>query len=617
MNKIILILLIAGIFIGCQDFLEEESRSQMTSEYYQTEQGMYEGVAGAYSVCREMYGTNMFRVNYYSDLVTNGGSENNSFTSSSDPGWGWLNDLFVSMHKGIMVTNRMIKEIGEPNTPTEDVYLAELMCLRAHFNQLNVEFWGRYTHFQDSVWNSFDRAMLDINQVSVEEHYKHIMLDIDFAIENLPTKNEISEFGRLTQGAAKAFKARFLLAIAGYSHPEYTGAPEHNLYSKLGYASLDDVYSEAKSLAMSVIDDYGYSLEDEYWKVFDESNQTSDEVIWSVQWTTDKLFNQPFQGFHRFGIGRTNETLEMVVQNDGYITAIPKSLVVTRLDELGNPYNYSMPAHSMYYGRENRKYMATFAWINMYLDDDHRKKHNFETVYLKIDDDRAAPKDMSDTVCYMPFRAITPEEDQLHDDWVASGDPDAYYLDGLNEVYDLNDPNSEHYGGPFAQRSRVYSIKKFYDRSRVELGKQDEGHENGIVIRLAEMYLIVAECNWKLDLGDESVYDALMPIWERSFDDIQSIESYKHEGVNLNFILDEYSRELGLEFNTWLILKRTRSLVDRILKNNRKSLAEANDGVRRYRDYVKEEHYIKALPLNQVNSFRNITSDMLPPGYDY
>lgn len=58
-------------------------------------------------------------------------------------------------------------------------------------------------------------------------------------------------------------------------------------------------------------------------------------------------------------------------------------------------------------------------------------------------------------------------------------------------------------------------------------------------------------------------------------------------------------------------------MVDRIKKNNPKSKEEAADNVMRYRDYVKKEHYLKPLPLEQVNRFKNITTEMLTPGYDY
>jgi hypothetical protein len=307
----------------------------------------------------------------------------------------------------------------------------------------------------------------------------------------------------------------------------------------------------------------------------------------------------------------------MHINNNGTTTASTKSLVVTRINTDGKTLKYSMPSHSMFYGREYRHIMPNFHWITMYADNDKRKLANFETLYVKIDDDKAPPVNITDTVCYMPIRAITAEEDKRYSDWVASGDPHAYFLDGLNEVFDMDDPSSEYYGGPLKHRSRYYSLKKFYDRSRTEMGKQETGNANAILIRLPEMHLIVAECNWKLNLGDESVYAALKPIWERSFTNLADADVYKKGVIDIDFIIDEYQRELGMEFNNFFILKRTRKLVDRIKKYNPKSREETVDNIQRWKDYVNDSHYIKPLPQNQVNNFRNITKDMLPPGYDY
>jgi hypothetical protein len=618
MKNIIVFLITFVLFAGCKDFLEEDSRSQMTEDYYQTDQGLYEGVVAIYSNTRTLYQLNMFRVNYYSDILENASSMNNSYTESSDVSFSALNELFRDIHRGIMIMNRLEQIIGDnPQDRTKEIYLAEIRGMRAHYYQIQVELWGKYGHFQEKVFTEFEADMLEINQKSVEFFYQQIFKDIDYAIEKLPGKSEIRELGRLSQGAAKGFKAKYLLAVAGYSHADYASEAEFNLYSKLGYSSLNQVYEEAKSLAQSVISDYGYSLESDYAKVFDAYNKQSNEVIWSVQWTTDKMFNTNPQYFHRPGVGRTSETLKMFVNSDGSVTSSTKSLVVSRLNDGGGVFNYVMPAHSMYYGREYRHVMPNYAWISMYAEEDKRRLANFETVYLRIDDDKSGPKNLGDTVCYMPLRVITAEEDKRHDDWVASMDPKAYYLDGLNEVFDLANPGSEHFGGPLKHRSRYYSIKKFYDRSRVEMGKQEEGHANAIVLRLAEMHLIVAESNWKLGLGEQAVYAALQPLWARSFENLADADAYKKEGLTLDFILNEYQREVGIEFNSFFLLKRTRSLVDRILKNNPKSAEEAKDNILRWRDYVKKEHFIKPLPLNQVNAFRNITRDMLPPGYDY
>lgn len=620
MKKIVYIFCLISLF-SCQDYLKEESKSQMTLDYYNTERGLNEGVSAVYSSCREIFREALYKINAFSDLMENGASSNNSYDDAVGVSCGYLNTLFVELHQGIMIINRMERVIGDsPDTRTKEIYLAELRGFRAMFYQIQVEVWGKYGHYQETVFDEYDDSMLYINQKSVEFMYQQILNDINYAIEKLPTKSEIKEFGRLSQGAAKALKARFLLAIAGYSHTDYSGSDEFNLYNKLGFSSVEELYIEARNLARSVINDYGYQLLPTYGAVFDEDNQLNDEIIWSVQWTTDKAFNSDASYVHRYAIGRTCETLTLKETSTG-LTASTKALTVTRLNDKGEKYLYSMPCHSMYYGREYKHLIPSFLWINMFDDKDKRKYECFETLYLKIDDDKSAPKDMTDTVAYMPFRAITLEEDQKYNLWVESGDPNAYYLDGMNEVFDMDDPNDKvHYGGPLLHRSRYYSLKKFYDRSRTEMGKQEDGTANVTYIRLAEMYLIEAECAFKLGEGDAAVYQALKPLWERAFDNIADADVYKPKsGMDINFIIDEYDRELGFEFNTFFILKRTRTLVDRV-SNMPKSKEEEASGILRFCDYAKQYGdvlYIKPLPLTQVNRFKGMSAANVPPGYDY
>lgn len=81
--------------------------------------------------------------------------------------------------------------------------------------------------------------------------------------------------------------------------------------TQLGFASENDLYTQVRALARSVINDYSYALLPSYGDNFDESKQINKEVIWSVQWTTDKTFNTDEAGYHRFGIGRTCETLDL------------------------------------------------------------------------------------------------------------------------------------------------------------------------------------------------------------------------------------------------------------------------------------------------------------------
>lgn len=214
-NIIVLALSVFSLF-SCQDFLKEESKSQMTLDYYYTDKGLKEGVAAVYSSCREMFRQNMFEVNYFSDLSELAASQNNTYDHVGKVSVGFLNALFADMHQGIMIINRMERVIGDnPETRTKEIYLAELRGFRAMFYQYQVELWGKYGHYQETVYDQYEESMLYLNQKPVSFYYEQILKDIDYAIEKLPTQSEIKEFGRLSQGAAKALKARFCWLLPG------------------------------------------------------------------------------------------------------------------------------------------------------------------------------------------------------------------------------------------------------------------------------------------------------------------------------------------------------------------------------------------------------------------
>src|SRR5690606_26801682 len=157
MKNIIKLLCFATLLLGCSDFLEEDSRSQMTEDYYQTEQGLYEGITAIYSNTRLLYQLNMCRVNYYSDIIENASAMNNSYTESSDVAFSALNELFRDIHRGIMIMNRLEQIIGdEPADRTKEIYLAEIRGMRAHYYQVQVELWGKYGHYQEKVFTEFE-----------------------------------------------------------------------------------------------------------------------------------------------------------------------------------------------------------------------------------------------------------------------------------------------------------------------------------------------------------------------------------------------------------------------------------------------------------------------------
>jgi len=622
MKKILIfsVLIIAGVcFSSCKDYLKEDVKSQVTDNYYSTDQGLYEGVASVYTTCRELVTDPLFRVSQISDLADFASSffvELKIQVLSGDN--SRLEDVWTTVYTGIMRVDRLISYI-ENNTEkneTQMTYIAELRTLRSFFYWVAVELWGSQAHFTNgTVYDEYNESMNEINQQPVEAFYDQILDDVDYGIENLPLPSEITEKGRMNQGIAKALKARYLMSLAGYGYPECAQSEYfsdyYQAYTRMTYtgapATQEECYTEAMKLAKEVITDYNYSLQSEWKDIFASDNENNSEVVWAVQFIQELKYDEEYGQWHRCFTERTCQTIQQKVNADGSISY--SGISCTRPSE-----SYSMPCHSRAYGREYRSYMPTYKWIMAYDSRDKRREETFLTTCYKLpNEDGLQDPEVGDTILYMPFRTVTPEEENYRLQYGCNGK--GYRIDGLNEVYDLDNPNEEGYGGPRTiGRSSYHTVKKFLDDLRVTAAKDNNGRKDAMIIRLAEMYLIGAECAYKLGDGDAAVREWLQPLWNRAFDN-QDDNPYKDKTVDLDFILDERAREVGAEWQRWFTLKRTWTLVPRIKKWVPVCKDEAKQGILGVKDYIDDFCYVRPVPLNETYLMTNWTEDMQTPGY--
>ncbi len=458
--------------------------------------------------------------------------------------------------------------------------------------------------------------MNEITQQPVEVFYDQILEDVDYGIKNLPDPSEITESGRMNLGAAKALKARYLMSLAGYGYSECSQSAYfsdyYEAYTRMTYSGAPstqkECFTKAKELVNEVINDYAYSLQSDWGSIFASNNENNSEVIWAVQFIQELKYDEEYGKWHRYFTGRTCQTIQQTVGEDGSINY--SGISCTRPSE-----NYTMPCHSRAYGREYRHYMPTYKWIMAYDEQDLRREETFLTTYYILpNEDGLADPIEGDTILYMPFRTVTPEEEEY--DLQYGRDGAGYRIDGLNEVYDLDNPVEEGYGGPRTiGRSSYHTLNKFLDDLRVTQAKDNEGRKDAIIVRLAEMYLIGAECAYKLNEGDAAVQGWLQPLWNRSFED-QTDNSYLNEDVDLNFILDERAREVGAEWLRWFTLKRTWTLVERIKEWVPVAKDEAAEGFMGIKDYIDEFCYVRPVPLSETNLMTNWTDEMQTPGYE-
>jgi hypothetical protein len=156
---------------------------------------------------------------------------------------------------------------------------------------------------------------------------------------------------------------------------------------------------------------------------------------------------------------------------------------------------------------------------------------------------------------------------------------------------------SDVYGGTRYNNAKIGGlssfpgIRKFLDtKYDPTYPTHDISYRDAIVLRLAEMYLIKAEC--QLKTGG----DALATL--NQLRDVRAIagQNNKRTGtVNIDTILEERAIELCGEQQRWFDLKRTHKLVEYVKARNAVAAPQ-----------VAEKHYYRPIPQAQIDAVTNL-----------
>lgn len=558
MKKLFISLLCISLLSqSCKKFLEEDPKGRITTKYLATEKGLNDLLTSSYYGTRGVVETLFYgEGNCASDEWTYGGGGANiplltecrtaDFVSS-----GNVSDFWNSLYTDVNNLNYGLSVIDE--TPFSDQVLkkrikGELSFLRAWQYHLVVETWGSGAHFQTLP---SEGAVTEGKPGKIEDFYKLIISDIETAISDLP--QQPVEKGRASSYAAKGLKARILLSLAGYSD---------DIIAVSGYTKAK-LYTEAKSLADDVIAKSGRSLLTDYKSVFEVTNENNNEILWAVQFTSNLPYNTDGQHMHRYWVPMYNKSAHT-------------GAVISKL-----------PAHSIIYGREYRHIMPTKWLIQLFSPYDKRYNGSFISTYLAMKGEALVPGDTA--LIRLPSK-VSPE---TYAAYKSRGIP----VDGIDDYYN---PVT---GVPTSNgRSLYIQLSKFLDPSRTT-AKQEEAFKDVIIMRLAEMYLIGAECAYYGNNNQEAANyitqlrkRALVPGYESAL-------AVNSADINIDYILDERSRELAGEALRWFDLKRTHKLVERTKKYNPDAL------------YISDVHNVRPIPVRELLNVTNPNVFKQNPGY--
>lgn len=558
--KLILIILFFSVsFLSCEKFLTEKNQSGLTADpFYYTLEGITALENSCYSGMRVWFGKepSVSMCESGTDLFTYGGDgktiASQNYGVELNGSLTYIDQMWSGLYKSVNICNTALKYLPSDKLSTDinTQYIGEVSLLRALYLWIITETWGNvvlYTEPTEGVVNTAQRS-------SVDEFYKVIFSDLDVAIANLPAKK--STDGRLTQDAAKAFKARMCLTRA---------------------SATNDVamYAKAATLAKEVIATNRYSLFSNYKLLWDMSNNDgakNPEAIFWVNYETNNLLNPDFDP-GSLGYAGNNLHMEFLMIYD-------KELGMTR---------------AVQYGRPFQRFRPTVHFLDLFNEDiDQRFYGALITSYqanktgLKAGDIAQYPKmAFGDTAIFLTKKVATPaQREWAKDRYVIYDRNDMYYADG-----------------GIKRRSQFIGLNKFVDPTRAGMNDGFSGRDYWI-IRISEMYLIAAEALMKTNPAEAVSYiNALRT--KRAIPGKETQMQVSQSDLNIDFILEERARELCGEHIRWYDLKRTGKLIEYVQAYNPDA-----------KNNIKDFHSIRPIPQSQLDAVFNKDEFKQNPGYN-
>jgi hypothetical protein len=244
---------------------------------------------------------------------------------------------------------------------------------------------------------------------------------------------------------------------------------------------------------------------------------------------------------------------------------------------------------SLEYGRPFNRYQPSRYLLYLFNENiDSRFEASFQNVWYCNQPNasgRPAGMNVGDTAVFISKYTV-PASVRATKNYTIYDDGDIYNTDGSSK-----------------NRLRYISLKKFMDNTRGSINEA-QSVRDAFVIRLAEMYLIVAEAAFKTGNNEEAV-TYLNIIRERA-----AKEGHKEEmdvnaaDVTLDFILEERAREFAGEQMRWFDLKRTGKLKESLQKYNPHAIT-----------YFRDYHMLRPIPQNQLDAVTNKSEFTQNPGY--
>jgi SusD family. len=570
-TNILSIFLLSLTLFSC-DLLDETAYNKVTvGNFYTTREGVTSGVNGLYSTLRDLY------INEYFIYLCEGPTDiwSSFYGPEQFKNWtidatnGEVNTLWNNCYRAINQCNSVLYALEHNTIPgldndLRDRYIAESKYIRAHYFYHLVQQFGDVPMSLEPVTSAVTTAI----KTPQAQVWEQIINDLEDAVEVLPEEYPNSDYGRVTNYAAKHHLSRVLLTI------------------KRDNSDLQ----RALTLAEEIINSGKYSLVSNHKDLWDLTKKHNTEVLFPVLYSQNSELN---------GNGNTSH----MYFTSAYSEEHPG---VLRVIEYGRPWSR---LRSTFYAMdlidETKDKRFEDCFISSWNITENSVKEELFSPYTKKMEQKTWTK--GELAMIAPKKAWSKE--QVKDAWpvlVFLPDSMRNYINPAEDVQSVTYPNAEWPSNTRFMSEKMYPyIVKCLDPLRPEVNWMP-GSRDVFVFRLGETYLLAAEAALLLEDKTKSV-KYINEIRQRAaIPGKESEMKVAEQDVTIDFILDERARELLGEMHRWYDLKRTGKLQERM--NNPKM----NPSVAgKFKDF----HVLRPIPRNQLLNVTNPSEFTQNPGY--
>ena len=608
---------------SCSDILDEQPRSIYEPTFFQTERGVEGGITSMYAHLRYIYG----QAYYYNSCLT--GTDEATYAQSADGNFkdadlSGVGSLTASSSRSDVLWGTAFSNINTANGVLENgskVGVSEALLAEAHFFRgmdyfLLVQTFGGVPLDLGAGELKFNvsTSRTSVRNTVPEVYTKAVFPDLKTAITNLPDNPRVT--GGVTKTVARLYLSKAYLTYGWWLEnpnniPTY---PECDRTDPDGHDAAW-YYQQAYDIATEAIDNPGpYGLMESFYQVNAGPYDRNKEILLYADHTQeDEYYNG---GSLSYGSGGAPDNFAGWMMNWNYTDIQAK-------DKDGNTISPVIRVAEQAYGRPWTRMAPPHGVFTKTFKDktkDSRYDGTFTTVYRGNWSTNG--KDWT-TVSGANGIAVAEGEPLLT--FLPEDDPNIQYPDGAgnsNTGAGVITGRGDYVMGPSAISRRVYpglwKLGPYRTDNGTGPGQPNAGSTRPYnIAKFSELYLIAAEAAVKgaTTKPDKSARELVNVLRDRAgkwtFNNAENKEMDVDYGsqltaetpatIDINFILDERSREFYGEGYRWFDLVRTQKWNEYADSYEICGNDKGDRNIVTYTRTIKPGHYLRPIPQGQLD----------------